>query len=182
MACLLSGVSPPANKLSNSLLRLPAVALATGLNACVTAILDSLEASCLSTLSNCLPPDVASAKALLMALAKVIVLIPNTVVLSRTLSTVTGRNPGKVVSLASKSSVIGISLQQVGESVAVERHTTAGDRFYCVGKFAWGHAPELLGRKTQHTETKADRLFPGERCHPSASPKVAAINSDAMRR
>src|SRR5262249_5085283 len=182
MACPLSDESPPANKPSNSLLRLPAAPLATGLNACVTAILDSRKPSCLSTSSNCLPPAVASAKALLMALANVIVLTPSMFVLLRTLSTVAGRIPGKVVSLASKSSVIGISLHQGCESVSVEGHAAAGNRFYCVGKFAWGHAPELLRRKTQHTETKADRLFPGKGRHASASPKVTAINSDAMRR
>jgi hypothetical protein len=64
--------------------------LANGLAACATARPDSLSASCLSTSSNCLPPVVACAKALVTALANAVVLTRRLSVLRCVLSIVSG--------------------------------------------------------------------------------------------
>src|SRR6476660_2900597 len=182
IARLLSDESPaPANRPSKSLLKPPARPLATGLAACVTAMPDSRKASCLSTSSNCLPPAAASVKALLIALANTVVLTPNILVLSRTLSTVSGRKPGKELSVESKLSIIRISLHQFGKCTSIERCAATGDRLNGVGEFAWCHAPELFWREPQYTEAEANRLLPGKRRHPLASPKVAAISAAATR-
>src|SRR6476469_7030763 len=170
---------PPANRPSKSLLRPPTRPLPTGLTACVTAMPDNRKASCLSTSSKCLPPAAASVKALLMALANTVVLTPSILVLSRALSTVSGRSPDKELSVESKLSIIRISLHQFGKCTSIERCAATGDRLNGVGEFAWCHAPELFGREPQHTEAKADRLLPGKRRHPLASPKVAAISAAA---
>src|SRR6185312_590933 len=55
----------------------PARFRASGRKACATAMLESRSASCLSTSSNFLPPTVASAKALLIVLAKLVALMPS---------------------------------------------------------------------------------------------------------
>src|SRR5690348_14292813 len=60
------GEAPP--MLPNRLPSPPARSLASGLNAFVTAKLDSRNASDFNTSSNCLPPTTASLKALLIAL------------------------------------------------------------------------------------------------------------------
>src|SRR6266581_3762430 len=122
-------------------------------------MLESRKASCLSTSSNCLPPAVASAKALLMALANTVVLTPSRLVLSRTLSSVSGRSPDLLLSAKSKLSVIGISLHQFGKGVAIERRVAPGHALDGIGEFAWRHAPELFGREAQHAEPEADRLL-----------------------
>src|SRR5207302_5881265 len=119
----------------------------------------------LSTSSNCLPPAVASAKALPMALANAVELTPSMFVLSRTLSTVPCRSPGIILSVKSKLSVIGISLHQIGECVAIEQRAAAGHRLDGIGEFAWRHAPELFGREPQYAESEADRLLPWKRLH-----------------
>src|SRR5690242_2786521 len=140
--------------------RSPASSLASGLKACVTAMPDSRSATCLSTSSNCLPPAVASAKALLMALAKAVVLTPSVRVLSRSLSTVSGKNPGRALSTVSKSSVIWISPHQACQHAAVERRDAPGRRFDGAGQLARCHAPELFWRQPQHAKAETHRLFP----------------------
>src|SRR4051812_25981945 len=65
--------------------------LNNGLNAFVSAILDSRKASDFSTSSNCLPPATASLNALRMALANCVALTPSALALVRALSAVSGK-------------------------------------------------------------------------------------------
>ena len=111
----------------------PARFRASGWKACATAISESRSASCLSTSSNFLPPAVASAKALLIVLAKLVALIPSASALARARPVVrpkslsrSGRSSRSVIHRAGMSSgYLIINCASVPRSSGGERPITA---------------------------------------------------------
>src|SRR6185312_16151158 len=157
--------------------------LASGWKAWVTAIFESRKPSCLSTSSNCLPPVVASAKALLIALEKLAALMPSAFVLPRTFSVAPEKSPnnGPLSEVLSSIRLIRICPHQFAKREAIKRRAAAGDRFEGAGELARRHRPELLRRQPQHAEAKADRPLPRKGHHAFPSPKVTAMSSAAIR-
>src|SRR6185437_15817774 len=106
------GEAPP--MLANRLPSPPARSFASGLNALVTARLDSRSASDFNTSSNCLPPTTASLNALLIALANCVALTPSALVLVLVLSTVPEMS-GTSIGADGSTKLIGITRHQLFE-------------------------------------------------------------------
>src|SRR5947209_16296647 len=127
------------------------ICLNTDFEALASARFDSFSANDFSTSSNCLPPETASLKALLIALANCAALTPSALVLLRVFSVTSGNSlmAGSTRGSVLKLSDIGISLSQFVEARAVERRFAPAHRLDRAGQFARRHPPERVRRQLQ---------------------------------
>ena len=153
----------------NSELMLAVMPLATGLNAAVTARLDSRSASDLSTSSNFLPPITDWLNARDMAPAKPLALIVSAAV--RALDAVE-----RAAEVLRRSDAIhrpsGYLFINSAKRRARQWRAARPVRPRSRGKLARRHAPEMFGRKPQDAEPDADRLLAKETAGQTAAQRL----------